>query len=277
MEWLPDIDWRGLFVPTYSIAEVVLRGTLTYLSLFVILRFLLKRQTGAVGIADLLVIVLIADASQNALGREYSSVTEGVVLVLTIVAWDYALDWGEYRFTWLRSLTRPGPLLLVRNGRMLRRSMRREMITEEELRAELRKDGVDALADVVEARMEGDGKMRHSARQGESDGARQKAKAESGPDSQKRVFSAVRFSPRAAESPAVLPFDGSLPRTGWRESAPFCFRFSGSIPLEPAFGSVSFMPSGSRVKDFCPPRSGSSPGRGSTPPERAPFGRGAVR
>ena len=159
MEWLPDIDWRGLFVPTYSIAEVVLRGTLMYLSLFVILRFLLKRQTGAVGIADLLVIVLIADASQNALGREYSSVTEGVVLVLTIVAWDYALDWGEYRFAWLRSLTRPGPLLLVRNGRMLRRNMGREMITEEELRAELRKDGVDDLAEVVEARMEGDGKI----------------------------------------------------------------------------------------------------------------------
>jgi uncharacterized membrane protein YcaP (DUF421 family) len=159
MEWLSDIDWRGLFVPTYSIAEVILRGTLMYLALFVILRFLFKRQTGAVGIADLLVIVLIADASQNALGREYNSITEGVVLVLTIVAWDYALDWGEYRFPWLRSLTRPSSLLLIKNGRLLRRNMHGEMITEDELRAELRKDGVEDLADVVEARMEGDGKI----------------------------------------------------------------------------------------------------------------------
>lgn len=159
MEWLSDIDWRGLFVPTYSIAEVVLRGSLMYLGLFVILRFLLKRQTGAIGIADLLVIVLIADASQNALGREYNSITEGILLVLTIVAWDYTLDWGEYRFPWLRSLTRPSPLLLVKNGHLLRRNMRREMITEDELRAELRKDGVHDFADVVEARMEGDGKI----------------------------------------------------------------------------------------------------------------------
>jgi uncharacterized membrane protein YcaP (DUF421 family) len=168
MEWLYDIDWRGLFVPTYSIGEVILRGTLMYLALFVILRFLLKRQTGAVGIADLLVIVLIADASQNALGREYGSITEGVVLVLTIVGWDYALDWAEYRFPQLRSLTRPSPLLLVREGRMLRRNMRREMITENELRAELRKDGVDDLGDVVEARMEGDGKISVIKREGRS-------------------------------------------------------------------------------------------------------------
>lgn len=159
MEWMPDIDWRGMFIPTYSVFEIFLRGTLTYLALFAILRFVLKRQTGALGIADLLVIVLIADAAQNALGSEYQSVTEGVLLVLTIVAWDYALDWAEYRFSWLRSLTRPGPLLLVRNGRLLRRNMQQEMITEEELLGELRKDGIDDLATVAEARMEGDGKI----------------------------------------------------------------------------------------------------------------------
>jgi uncharacterized membrane protein YcaP (DUF421 family) len=103
--------------------------------------------------------VLIADAAQNAMGSEYRSVTEGVLLVLTIVGWDYALDWAEYRFPRLRSLTRPSPLLLVRNGRLLRRNMRTEMITEEELLAELRKDGIDDPAQVARAHMEGDGKI----------------------------------------------------------------------------------------------------------------------
>lgn len=159
MDWMPDIDWRDMFVPTYSVLEIFLRGTLTYLSLFAIMRFLLKRQTGAIGISDLLVVVLIADAAQNAMGSEYRSVTEGVLLVLTIVGWDFALDWAEYRFQWLRSLTHPAPLLLVRNGRLLRRNMRKEMITEDELLAELRKDGVDEFAAVAEARMEGDGKI----------------------------------------------------------------------------------------------------------------------
>ncbi len=174
MEWLYNIDWKGLFVPTYSIGEVILRGTLMYLALFVILRFVLKRQSGAVGIADLLVIVLIADASQNALGREYGSVTEGVILVLTIVGWDFALDWAEYRFPWLRSLTRPSSLPLIRDGRLLRRNMHSEMITKEELLAELRKDGVDDLADVVEARIEGDGKISVIRREGRKGAGRAK-------------------------------------------------------------------------------------------------------
>jgi uncharacterized membrane protein YcaP (DUF421 family) len=157
--WLAAVDWSGLFVPTYSLLEIFLRGTLTYLALFAVLRFLLKRQAGAIGIADLLVVVLIADAAQNAFGREYSSVTEGVLLVLTIVFWDYALDWLEFRFPALRSLTRPKSLVLVRGGRVLRRNLRRELMTEEELRAELRKAGIDGPGRVSEARIEGDGQI----------------------------------------------------------------------------------------------------------------------
>ena len=89
MEKLLQVDWAGLFIPTHSVAEMVVRGTLMYLALFLILRFLMKRQGGSIGIADLLVIIIIADAAQNAFAKEYSSVTEGVVLVLTIIFWDF--------------------------------------------------------------------------------------------------------------------------------------------------------------------------------------------
>jgi uncharacterized membrane protein YcaP (DUF421 family) len=64
----------------------VLRGTLVYLFLFAVLR-VMRHQ------ADLLLVVLIVDAAQNAMGSEYTSVTEGAILVATIAAWDYALDW----------------------------------------------------------------------------------------------------------------------------------------------------------------------------------------
>jgi hypothetical protein len=58
-----------------------------------------RRQAGHFGPADLLVIVLIADAAQNGLGKEYQSVTEGLVLVMTIVAWEYFIDWLTYRYS----------------------------------------------------------------------------------------------------------------------------------------------------------------------------------
>ena len=86
------------------------------LGLFVILRFMARRQAGHFGPADLLVIVLIADAAQNGLGKEYGSVTEGLVLVLTIVAWEYLIDWLTWRFPALRNILMPPSLTLIENG-----------------------------------------------------------------------------------------------------------------------------------------------------------------
>lgn len=152
-----DVDWSGVFVPTYPLLEIFIRGSLIYLALFAIMRFMLRRQTGGVGVADLLVVVLIADAAANAFGSEYDSVTEGILLVVTIVFWDYILDWLEFKFPKLRSLMRPRPVVLVREGRIQHRNLHREMMTKEELLAELRKSGNRDPSKVAEARMEGDG------------------------------------------------------------------------------------------------------------------------
>ena len=66
-----------------------------------------RRGAGTIGISDLLVIVLIADAAQNAMASEYKSITEGLILVTTIVSWDYFLDWLGYKFPVIRPLLRP--------------------------------------------------------------------------------------------------------------------------------------------------------------------------
>jgi uncharacterized membrane protein YcaP (DUF421 family) len=152
-------DWQEIFVPVHSIPEIILRGTITYIMLFLILRFLLKRQSGVIGIADLLVIVLIADAAQNAMANEYKSITEGAILVLTIVFWNYLIDWLGFRFPALQRLTRPPPLLLIEDGRMLPRNMRQEMITKEELDSQLREQGIEHCSDVKRAYIEGDGQI----------------------------------------------------------------------------------------------------------------------
>lgn len=164
METLWQIDWRAVFVPTLSVAEMVLRGTLVYLLLFAFLR-LLRRQAGALGVSDLLVVVLIADAAQNAMASEYKSITEGAVLVATIAGWDYLLDWLGYRFPRLERVLRPKALPLIRNGRMLRQNMRQEMVTEEELMSQLRQQGVADVAEVKTCCLEGDGRISVITRQ----------------------------------------------------------------------------------------------------------------
>lgn len=158
MRSILDIDWQALFVPTVSLLELVLRGTVMYGFILFALR-IFRRDAGALNTADLLVVVLIADAAQNAMASEYHSLTEGAVLVATIFAWNYFLDWLAYRSPMVhRFLNRP-PLLLVKDGRLQRRNMREELITVDELQAQLREQGVNDFAEVKACRLEGDGKI----------------------------------------------------------------------------------------------------------------------
>jgi uncharacterized membrane protein YcaP (DUF421 family) len=152
-----NVAWNELFIPTHGILEMFARGTIMYLALFLIFRFIVQRQRSAIGIPDVLVIVLIADAAQNGFAKEYRSVTEGAFVVLTIVFWDLLLDWLAYHYKFFAWLVRPAPLPLMREGRPIRRHMRQEMISMEELRAEARNQGIGDLNEVRAAHLEANG------------------------------------------------------------------------------------------------------------------------
>ncbi len=154
-----EIDWKSIFIPDVPLLEMFLRGSITYISLFVLLRVVLKRQTGSIGITDLLLFTLIADAAQNAMSDDYSSFTDGFVLVATIIFWNYLFDWLSFQYQWFSRLIEPTPLLLVQNGKLLHRNMRRELITEDELMSQLREQGLDDPAKVKSAHMEPDGQI----------------------------------------------------------------------------------------------------------------------
>jgi uncharacterized membrane protein YcaP (DUF421 family) len=88
-------DWHAMFVPQGSLVELFLRGTLMYLAIFFAFRFF-RRGAGGLGVADLLLVVLVADAAQNGMAGDYRSVPEGLVLVGTIVFWDFAIDCSSF-------------------------------------------------------------------------------------------------------------------------------------------------------------------------------------
>lgn len=154
-----NVDWHGMFAPETPLLEIFIRGTILYLGLFLMLRFVLKREAGTVGITDLLLIVLLADAAQNAMAGDYHSITDGLFLVATLVFWAYTLNWLGYHFPAIQRLVHPPSLLLVKEGQMMLRNMRHELVTRDELESMLREQGVDDIAQVKEAYLEGDGKI----------------------------------------------------------------------------------------------------------------------
>ena len=152
-------DWGELFRFSVSPVELIVRGSVIYLFLFAIFRVVLRRDVSSVGIADVLFIVVIADASQNAMAGENKTVSDGIVLIATLVAWNVAIDRLAYAWPWLGRLLEPPAVLLVRNGVIQQANLRRERMTHAELMGKLRSRGVDKLAQVKRARMETDGEI----------------------------------------------------------------------------------------------------------------------
>jgi uncharacterized membrane protein YcaP (DUF421 family) len=154
-----NLDYSRIFLPSVPILEIIIRGTSMYLVLFVLLRLTMKRIGGMIGLGDILMIALVAAAVQNSIARDNQSIADGVLLVATVAFWSYALDWLGHRYPLIQRFYNPPALLLIKDGRMIRRNMRQELITEDELIGQLRQNGVRNIKEVKEAFMEGDGSI----------------------------------------------------------------------------------------------------------------------
>lgn len=158
-DFISGVDLRELFVPQMPLLESILRMSVVYLFLVGLFRVVLKREAASLSISDLLVVVLVADAVQNAMGGAYRTITDGLVLATTLVFWDWFLSYAAMRWRGLRYMIRPAPLLLVRDGQIIWPNLRKELLTEEELLSNLRLEGVERVDQVKYAFMEMDGRI----------------------------------------------------------------------------------------------------------------------
>lgn len=152
-------DIAKAFTPDVSVLELVVRGTIMYFAIFLLLRVILRGRTSAVTMSDLIVMVLIADAAQNAMSANYQSITDGVVLVATIVACSFLVDWLAFRFPIVRGFVHPERTTLVMDGRVLRKALEAELMTEGELMTQLRLHEIENLEDAKAVYLEGNGEV----------------------------------------------------------------------------------------------------------------------
>jgi uncharacterized membrane protein YcaP (DUF421 family) len=156
---MPDIDWSEVFYFTVSPFELIIRGTAIYLFLFCLFRFVVRRDTGTLSVSDMLVLVIIADAAQNGMAGDYKSVSDGCVLIGTIIGWDTLLNFLSFRFKPIRRIILPHPVCIVKDGVKQHANLRRELITDEELHQMLRQHEIEDLAQVRRAYLEPDGEI----------------------------------------------------------------------------------------------------------------------
>lgn len=151
------IDLTAMFVIEVNPLELFIRGTVIWWFIFLVLRFVMRRDMGEVGAADILLLVLVADAAQNGMAGEYKTITDGLVLVTTLFFWNWVLDFLSMHFDWVAKLTEPPPILLVKNGRYRHAAMRKLKLDVSDIQAEIRKNNIENVHGVKKVWFEGDG------------------------------------------------------------------------------------------------------------------------
>lgn len=149
----------ALFKLTMPLTEILLRGSLVYWFLFMVFRTLLRRDLGNIGMGDVLFVVIVADASQNAMGGDAKSIADGLTLISVLVCWNLLFDWLSYTSPTLRRWLEAPPLVLVHHGVFQTRVMRRELITKQEILAKLREEGIEDITEVKLMQLETDGEL----------------------------------------------------------------------------------------------------------------------
>jgi len=146
-----------MFELTVNYLELIARGVLVYFFLLLILRLTGKRQIGQLAPFDLVLLLVLSNAVQNAMNGGDNSLTAGVISATTLIVCNGVISRLTARSKWLEGLVEGRPRVLVHDGEVNHAAIAREQITHHELMAALRCAGCAHLADVHFAVLENSG------------------------------------------------------------------------------------------------------------------------
>jgi uncharacterized membrane protein YcaP (DUF421 family) len=139
--------------------EFVLRAVVVYVFLVVLLRITGKRQVGQLAPFDLVLLLVLSNAVQNAMNGGDNSVTGGVILASTLVALNSCVSWITHRSKTLEAMIEGSPVILIHDGKINRPAMNKVKMTMHELESSLRMAGCAGPTEVRFAVLENTGKV----------------------------------------------------------------------------------------------------------------------
>ena len=139
--------------------DLVLRATFAFVVILVITRAVGRRELSSMEPFDLILLVVIGDLVQQGVTQSDYSLTGATTVLVTMAVLVVATAWLSFRFARLRPLLEGEPTLLIADGEILARNLRRERMTVGEIRAEARLQSIGSLKDIRYAVLETNGKI----------------------------------------------------------------------------------------------------------------------
>ena len=150
LEYVFFDDWSALL-------RTAIVGVLAYAGLIVLLRFSGKRTLSKMNAFDLVVTVALGSTLATILLSKDVALAQGVLAFALLIGLQFAITWSSTRTGWVRRLVTGEPSLLLYRGTYLPKALRRERVTEEDIRAAVRSAGLAALEDAEAVVLETDG------------------------------------------------------------------------------------------------------------------------
>ena len=139
--------------------DLVLRTVFAFVLILVITRAVGRRELSSMEPFDLILLVVIGDLVQQGVTQSDYSLTGATTVLVTMAVLVVATAWLSFRFARLRPLLEGEPTLLISDGELLTRNLRRERMTVEEIRAEARQQSIASFRDIRYAVLETNGKI----------------------------------------------------------------------------------------------------------------------
>jgi uncharacterized membrane protein YcaP (DUF421 family) len=139
--------------------EIALRALVVFVFLWGITRAVGRSTLGELSTFELLLYVTMGDLVQQSVTQQDNSVTGGMVAIAVFALLTVLLHWVQWRFPRTRRLVNGTPVVVVRDGRLLTRPAREQRLTDTDLAAAARQQGIRSVAEVELAVLEADGRI----------------------------------------------------------------------------------------------------------------------
>lgn len=139
--------------------DIVLRATVMFFILFLLIRLLGKRELGQMTPFEFVVLVVLGDLIQQGVTHNDFSLTGATLAICTFAFWALVLSWTAYLFPRAKDLLEGTPRVIVRDGEIVTENLQRDRLTRDEILSEMRLAGIGRMSEVAWAILEPQGKM----------------------------------------------------------------------------------------------------------------------
>lgn len=151
--------WNNLFDFNISPLNLIIRAIIVYLAVLILLRISGKRQMGQMGVTEFVAVLLISNAVQNSMNGGDNSLSGGLVLAVTLVGLSTLISFLTYKSEIFSRIFEGTPTLVIHKGKIVHKHLARERMSESELKAMLRKQGLHNVHEIETGILEADGTL----------------------------------------------------------------------------------------------------------------------